>query len=67
MPAEMDSQGRVLIPLVIREDAQISGDVMVIARNDHLEVWNNEALRKTIKDEPLTPEDFEELAALGVG
>ena len=38
MLAEMDPQGRILIPQNLREDAKISGDVIVMAKNDHLEV-----------------------------
>jgi MraZ protein len=62
---QMDAQGRILIPQCLRDDAQISGDVTVIGRNDHLEVWNTERIRKSLKDEPLTYADREKLAELG--
>ncbi len=66
MLAEMDPQGRILIPQNLREDAKISGDVIVMAKNDHLEVWNNEIIRQNMKDEPLTKGDRESLAAQGI-
>ena len=34
-----DRQGRVLVPLHLREYAQIDGDAVVIGLYDHLEIW----------------------------
>ena len=62
---QMDPQGRILIPPSLREDAQISGDVIVIGKGDHLEIWNDEVFRKSLKENPLTSEDREKLAAQG--
>jgi MraZ protein len=62
---QMDPQGRILIPQSLREDAQISGDVIVIGKADHLEVWNDEAFRKSLKEDPLTLEERERLAEQG--
>jgi MraZ protein len=62
---QMDPQGRILIPQALREDAQITGDVIVMAKNDHLEIWNNETVRNSIKENPMTDQDFERLAELG--
>jgi MraZ protein len=62
---QMDPQGRILIPQSLREDAAISGDVIVIGKTDHLEVWNGEAFRKSVKDSPLTLEERERLAEQG--
>jgi MraZ protein len=66
LETEMDNQGRILIPPTLREDARIAGDVIVMAKNDHLEVWNHEAIRQSMKDEPLTDQDREKLADLGI-
>jgi MraZ protein len=66
MLAPMDPQGRILIPQNLREDAKISGDVIVMAKNDHLEVWNDEIIRQSMKDEPLTNADRERLAEQGI-
>jgi MraZ protein len=62
---QMDSQGRILIPQFLREDAQIAGEVLVIGKTDHLEVWNIEIIRKSLQDQPLTDVDRERLAANG--
>ena len=62
---QMDPQGRILIPQPLREDAQITGDVIVIGQNDHLEVWNSERIREKLKNEPLTDADRERLALQG--
>ncbi len=66
MLSQMDPQGRILIPQTLREDAQISGDVIVMAKNDHLEVWNNEIIRQSMREEPLTDVDREKLAEQGI-
>ncbi len=63
--AQMDPQGRILIPQALREDAQICGDVIVIAKSDHLEVWNNEVIRTSLREDPLTNTDRERLAEQG--
>ena len=62
---QMDPQGRILMPQTLREDAQISGDVIVIGKTDHLEVWNNDVILQSIRDEPLTDQDRERLAEQG--
>ena len=61
---QMDSQGRILIPQELREDAAITGDVKVMAQYDHLEVWSHDSSRKKAK-EPWTDEEFRQLAAQG--
>jgi MraZ protein len=66
MLSQMDPQGRILIPQALREDAQISGDVVVMAKSDHLEVWNNEIIRQSMKEQPLTDADREKLAEQGI-
>ena len=62
---QMDPQGRILLPQKLRDAAQISGDVVVMGKNDHLEVWNDEIFRKSIEDNPLTDEERERLAQQG--
>jgi MraZ protein len=63
--AQMDPQGRIVIPQALREDAKIAGDVIVIGKNDHLEVWNNDIIRSSLKEDPLTNADRERLAEQG--
>jgi MraZ protein len=62
---EMDGQGRLLLPQVLREKAELKGEVAVSGRVKFLEVQNAEALRKEV-EEPLTPEDEQELDRLGI-
>jgi MraZ protein len=62
----LDAQGRVLVPAVLREVAQISEDVVVLGSQDHLIVWNGQRIQKRLTDQPLTPEDFKELELHGV-
>ncbi len=40
--AELDRQGRVLIPAPLREYAGIRQEVAVVGTNDHLELWDQE-------------------------
>ena len=62
----MDKQGRVLVPALLREEAQISGEVVVMGQMDYLVVWNHEVFRSRLDSEPLTTEDFQKLAELGI-
>jgi len=63
--SEMDPQGRILLPPRLRESAQLSGDVVVYGRQDHLEIWNEQVVSKDIEENPLTMEDMEKLAEMG--
>jgi MraZ protein len=63
---EMDAQGRVLIPAVLRDAADMKGDVDVLGKLEHLEVWNHERLLNEMQSDPLTDEDKQTLAALGI-
>jgi MraZ protein len=64
--SEIDAQGRVLVPAVLRTVAGISEDVVVIGNQDHLIVWNDERIQKRLTETPLTAEDFKELELHGV-
>jgi MraZ protein len=61
--AELDGQGRLLLPPVLREAAQTLGEVDVFGALDHLEVMNHARVLDKMKNEPYTDEDS---AALGV-
>ena len=63
---EIDSQGRVLIPQILRESAEVKGDVLVFGNLTFLEVRNAEAFRKHLEANPLTEEDEKTLADLGI-
>ena len=63
---EIDGQGRVLIPQILRESAEVKGDVLVFGNLTFLEVRNAEAFRKHLEANPLTEEDEKTLADLGI-
>jgi MraZ protein len=62
----IDTQGRVLIPSILRNVAGINEDVVVIGNTDHLIVWNEERIQRRMTDAPMTAEDFKELELHGV-
>ena len=43
-----------------------TGEVFVMGSDDHLEVWNNENIRRSLKEEPLTESDWSRLANQGI-
>ena len=64
--AELDAQGRVSIPLRVREAASIVGDVDVLGLSSHLEVWNHERFVAKLDSEPFTEADARDLAEFGI-
>ena len=62
----MDTQGRVLVPAVLRDVAGIADDVVVLGNTDHLIVWNEQRIQKRMGENPLTAEDWKELELHGV-
>jgi MraZ protein len=59
---EVDGQGRVLIPPVLRESAQMKGEVGVAGRLTYLEVWNHTRfLEQYINHNQITAEELEQL------
>lgn len=63
---EMDNQGRVLIPPVLRESAGMKGDVDVLGNLTLLDVWNHERFLKEIEANPITDDDTRLLDELGI-
>ena len=63
---EMDGQGRLLMPQLLRDSAQIKGEVAVMGNLTFLEVRNLEVLRKQVEEEKFTPEDESTLDKLGI-
>ena len=63
---EMDGQGRLLVPQILREAAQIRGEVAVLGNLTYLEVRNLEALRKEMDEQAFTDEDTKTLDELGI-
>jgi MraZ protein len=63
---EMDGQGRLLIPQLLRENATIKGEVAVLGNLTYLEVRNMQALQTEIETEQFTTEDEKTLDDLGI-
>jgi MraZ protein len=63
---EVDGQGRVLIPGVLREAAQVKGDVDVLGALDHLVVMNHTRVLDQLKGEPYTDADDDALGNAGI-
>jgi MraZ protein len=63
---EIDGQGRVLIPTVLRESAQTKGDVDVFGQLDHLVVMNHTRVLDEMKSEPYTDADDDALKSSGI-
>ncbi|HKI87246.1 MAG TPA: division/cell wall cluster transcriptional repressor MraZ [Thermoanaerobaculia bacterium] len=59
---KIDGQGRVLVPPILRDSAEMAGEVVVSGRIDYLEVWNRTRLEKRFSDEPFTDDDFRYLS-----
>jgi MraZ protein len=63
---EIDGQGRVLIPAILRETAEIKGEVAVVGNLTYLEVQSIEAYKKDIEENPFTSDDEKTLDELGI-
>jgi MraZ protein len=64
--AEMDPQGRVLIPQILRESAKTLGDVVVFGMQTYLQVANHDEYKAAMDADPLTEADEAALAAFGL-
>lgn len=62
----IDAQGRLLVPAILRDEAGIADDVVVLGENDHLVVWNEERIKKQLTEAPLTADELKELELHGV-
>jgi MraZ protein len=63
---DVDGQGRILMPPVLREEADLKGEVNVQGRLTYLEIWNNARFLNEMKQNPITPEDAKALEQLGI-
>jgi MraZ protein len=63
---EMDGQGRLLLPQLLRESGQIKGEVAVLGNVTFLVVRNLELFKREIEEEKFTPEDEKTLDELGI-
>jgi len=63
---EIDGQGRLLLPQLLREAGQIKGEVAVLGNLTYLVVRNLELFKQEIATEKFTPEDEKTLDELGI-
>ncbi len=63
---ELDRQGRVLIPPILREAALMKGDVDVLGNLNYLEVWNHSRFLENLDKNPITGDDEKTLDDLGI-
>jgi MraZ protein len=63
---EIDGQGRVLIPALLRDSAEIKGEVAVVGNLTYLEVQSIEVYKKDIEENPFTQDDEKILDELGI-
>jgi MraZ protein len=63
---EMDTQGRVLLPQILREKTNTLGDVLVFGMHQYLRVTNRESFEKQIAETPMTAEDEQMLESFGL-
>ena len=64
--AELDTQGRVLIPARLRETATMSGDVDVLGQYNYLDVWNHDRFLTKLQRDPYTDDDARALSEFGI-
>jgi len=64
--ADLDGQGRVLIPQRLRETATMSGDVDVLGQYNYLEVWNHDRFLTKLQRDPYTDDDARALSEFGI-
>jgi len=65
-PAELDAQGRVLIPVRLRESAAMVGDVDVLGQQSWLDVWNHDRLLIKLQRDVYTDDDARALSEYGI-
>ena len=63
---EIDAQGRVLIPIRLRDAATMSGDVDVLGLITYLDVWNHDRLLTKMQREPYTDDDARALSEFAI-
>ena len=63
---ELDGQGRILVPPILRESAQMRGDVDVLGNLNYLQIWNHTRFLDNLKASPITDDDEKTLDDLGI-
>jgi MraZ protein len=61
--ADLDKQGRVMIPAQLLEHAKLGREVVVAGVHDHLEIWDRAAWRTELAEVEGSAEDVAERLA----
>ena len=64
--SELDTQGRIVIPQLLRDSASMVGDARVFGKLDYLEVWNEERFAQKLARDQWTDDDGTRLAEHGI-
>ena len=64
--AELDTQGRVIIPVRLRDAATMAGDVDVLGQFSYLDVWNHDRFLAKLQRDAFTDEDARALSEFGL-
>ena len=62
----LDGQGRVIIPVRLREAATMHGDVDVLGQVNCLDVWNHERFLTKLQRDAYTDDDARALSEFGI-
>jgi MraZ protein len=54
---EMDKEGRVLLPQILRKRAGLNAEVAIIGKLDHLEVYDQASFEENLLANPITSSD----------
>ena len=64
--AELDAQGRVIVPIRLREAATMIGEVDVLGQYNWLDVWNHERFLNRLQRDAYTDDDARALSGFGI-
>jgi MraZ protein len=64
--AELDAQGRVIIPVRLRDAATMAGDVDVLGQYNYLDVWNHDRFLTKLQRDSYTDDDARALSEFGI-
>jgi len=62
---DVDGQGRILIPPVLRESAEMKGEVQIQGQLTYLEIWNHARFQALLNNDPVTADDEKAFGELG--
>jgi len=64
--SRMDRQGRVLVQPMLRDRAEMVGEVAVLGQQNYLDVWNRSRFESRLERDPFTEADQKVLSSLGL-